>query len=201
MKGVHRIVAEAFISSPNGYPQVNHKDENKLNNRVDNLEWCTARYNCLYGTHVERSKQARKQNRWLQETSRLRNELNGKIALANRLQKKVASLELENNELDRVVKKLRDKEAIELARLQAKMNKQENKGKKKCCCKASKEDIWKHHIVYQLKDGNVAKEHRTQSEAMKLGFNVDRLIGTGIIDRHGHPWMSYDNYHNKTYPD
>ena len=82
------------------------------------------------------------------------------------------------------------------------MNRHRNyKDKKKYCCKASKEDIWKHHIVYQLKDGNVVKEYRTQSEAMKLGFNVDRFIGTGIIDRHGHPWMSYDNYHNKTYPD
>ena len=45
---VHRLVAEAFIPNPNNYPIINHKDENKLNNCVNNLEWCTNQYNLTY---------------------------------------------------------------------------------------------------------------------------------------------------------
>lgn len=46
---VHRLVAKAFIPNPNEYPILNHKDENPLNNRADNLEWCTYSYNMTYG--------------------------------------------------------------------------------------------------------------------------------------------------------
>lgn len=51
---IHRLVAEAFIPNPDNLPQVNHKDENMLNNNVWNLEWCTKQYNMSYGTKPAR---------------------------------------------------------------------------------------------------------------------------------------------------
>ena len=59
---VHRLVAQAFIPNLDNLPEVNHKDENPANNCVDNLEWCTHKYNSNYGTAKIRMIESKKRN-------------------------------------------------------------------------------------------------------------------------------------------
>ena len=60
---VHRLVAIAFIPNPNNYPEVNHIDEDKTNNIVENLEWCDKKYNMNYGTRNNRAGKKISENR------------------------------------------------------------------------------------------------------------------------------------------
>lgn len=57
---VHRLVAIAFLPNPHGYKEINHIDENKVNNMISNLEWCSRKYNMNYGTVIKRSSENRK---------------------------------------------------------------------------------------------------------------------------------------------
>jgi hypothetical protein len=52
---IHRLVATAFLDNPKGYPEVNHKDEDKYNNELSNLEWCSKSYNQRYSKGIERT--------------------------------------------------------------------------------------------------------------------------------------------------
>jgi len=59
---IHRLVALTFVKNPHKYNVVNHKDEDKTNNRADNLEWCTYKYNSNYGTAKERLSESQLEN-------------------------------------------------------------------------------------------------------------------------------------------
>ena len=54
------MVAVAFLDNPNNYKEINHKDENKGNNNVTNLEWCSRRYNMNYGNIKEKMSHSKK---------------------------------------------------------------------------------------------------------------------------------------------
>lgn len=87
---VHRIVASVFVPNPDNLPYVNHKDENKLNNMADNLEWCDPKYNRQYGTGSKRMVETKKKNGSIQKIHQLT--LDGEY-IAEYETTKIASLE------------------------------------------------------------------------------------------------------------
>ena len=62
---VHRLVAKAFLENPSNYPEINHKDEVKDHNWIDNLEWCDRTYNINYGTRIQRVSESHINNEYL----------------------------------------------------------------------------------------------------------------------------------------
>ena len=67
---IHRLVAEAYLPNPDNLPQVNHKDENKENNALQNLEWCTQKYNMNYGSRTQKSAKNRSKPVYCEELNK-----------------------------------------------------------------------------------------------------------------------------------
>lgn len=89
---IHRLVALAFISNPEDKPQVNHIDEVKTNNVVENLEWCSAQENVNHGTRTARAVQNRR-------SYKLGNHPNAKPVFCEELNKKFDSIRRAEEEL------------------------------------------------------------------------------------------------------
>ena len=70
IKNIHRLVAESFIENPRGLECVNHKDENKRNNVVSNLEWCNKKYNCNYGKRNEKMSKSKSKYKIIQKSKK-----------------------------------------------------------------------------------------------------------------------------------
>lgn len=75
---IHKLVAETFIPNPNNLPCINHKNENKLDNRVENLEWCDHKYNTNYGTCIQRRSFNSRNQEW-RSCKILQLDLNGNV--------------------------------------------------------------------------------------------------------------------------
>lgn len=60
---IHRLVAIAFLPNPDNLPQINHINEVKTDNRLINIEWCSAEYNVNYGTRTERTLETKRKKR------------------------------------------------------------------------------------------------------------------------------------------
>ena len=89
---VHRLVALAFIPNPENKSQINHRDEVKTNNVVENLEWCSAQENANYGTRIQRCVQNRK-------SQKLGNAPSAKSVFCVELNKKFDSIRRAEEEL------------------------------------------------------------------------------------------------------
>lgn len=76
---IHRLVAKAFIPNPNNLPCINHKNEDKADNRVENLEWCDVKYNDNYGTRNIRIVHNRDWSKTHKRVARIANEKIDKI--------------------------------------------------------------------------------------------------------------------------
>ena len=100
---IHRLVAEAFIPNIDNLPCINHKDENKVNNHMENLEWVTYKENNNYGTHNEKIAEKLRGRKQSEESNKKRAEkLRGRKMSEESIKKRVEK-QRNNPKLSRAV--------------------------------------------------------------------------------------------------
>ena len=165
---IHRLVAETFIPNPNNYNQVNHKDENKHNNSVDNLEWCTQSYNIRYSNLLHKNDE--NWHKWNPESIKRREDL--KLARLNKL-----NLEREQrrkNKLEAKEQKRLDKLSTKQAKEQAKEQKRLDKLSTKL---VERINIWEKHLDALKSDIIVISCHQDKIEKIeKKLFDLKRNL-------------------------
>ena len=165
---IHRLVAESFIPNPNNYNQVNHKDENKHNNSVDNLEWCTSSYNIRYSNLLHKNDENwRKLN-----PEYIKRRENLKLARLDKL-----NLEREHrrkNKLEAKEQKRLDKLSAKQAKEQAKEQKRLDKLSAKL---AERINIWEKHLDALKNDIIIISCHKDKIEKIeKKLFDLKRNL-------------------------
>ena len=165
---IHRLVAESFIPNPNNYNQVNHKDENKHNNSVDNLEWCTSSYNIRYSNLLHKNDE--NWRKWNPEYIKRRENL--KLARLDKL-----NLEREHRRKN----KLEAKEQKRLDKLSAKQAKEQAKEQKRLDKLSAKLveriNIWEKHLDALKNDIIIISYHKDKIEKIeKKLFDLKRNL-------------------------
>lgn len=172
---IHRLVAMAFIPNPDKLPIINHKDENPSNNCVENLEWCTAKYNVIYGTCRKRAS-LKKSKKVIQFTSD--GEMVAQYSSFKEAQEKTG---FQYTNISKVCRGLRefcggyrwryiDDETSKLSRRKSEAEKAMTNAKKK------RTTVYHAPVVQYTKKGELIKEYQTIYDAHKETGIAKRVI-------------------------
>lgn len=146
---IHRLVAQAFIPNPNKYLEVNHKDEQKTNNCVSNLEWCDRKYNVNFGTRSERvGKAISKANKGLKRTQETKDKISaahkGKKQPQEQIEKRVKAISKPILQLTKDGDFIRQWESAKQAERELNIN----QGNIIKCCKGKRKTAYGCHWKY-----------------------------------------------------